>query len=138
MHTGEKIRNLRLLKGLSQENIAKDLGISRVAYSDIERGKTDLTESRIKQIADVLDVSPDDIHAFDSRVNYFFENCKNANANISTIKGNNHNEINHYEDAKDLQHQLEKLQLELKLEKIEKEKALLEATYWKEKAEGKV
>ena len=34
------------------------LSLSTTAYGDIERGKTDLTLSRLSQIAQVLDVSP--------------------------------------------------------------------------------
>ncbi len=133
MHTGEKIRNVRLLRGLSQENVSDVLGISRVAYSDIERGKTELTDDRLKQIANALNVSPEDIDAFDSRVNYFFENCNGASANISNGTVNNHSGENRNEDVKEMQFEIEKLKLELKLCRAEKEKAEIEARYWKEK-----
>lgn len=52
----EKIRLLRLQRGLSQENLADSLRISTTAYGDIERGKTDLTLSRLYQIAEILKV----------------------------------------------------------------------------------
>ena len=53
----EKIRLLRLQYGLSQENMADSLGISTTSYGDIERGKTDLTLSRLHQIAEVFEIS---------------------------------------------------------------------------------
>ena len=53
----EKIRLLRLEKGFSQENVADMLGISTTAYGDIERGKTDLTLSRLQSIAQVFSTS---------------------------------------------------------------------------------
>ncbi|MBB3839147.1 transcriptional regulator with XRE-family HTH domain [Runella defluvii] len=53
----EKIRLLRLEKGFSQENVADMLGISTTAYGDIERGKTDLTLSRLQSIAHVFSTS---------------------------------------------------------------------------------
>ncbi|WP_375444638.1 helix-turn-helix domain-containing protein [uncultured Fibrella sp.] len=53
--TPERIRLARLQRGLSQENMADLLGLSTTAYGDIERGKTELTISRLGQIADVLD-----------------------------------------------------------------------------------
>lgn len=53
----EKIRLLRLQHGLSQENMADALGISTTSYGDIERGKTDLTLSRLHQIADVFKIN---------------------------------------------------------------------------------
>ena len=56
MNTGEKIRQIRLTKGFSQENMADMLGISTTAYGDIERNKTELTISRATEIAKVLGV----------------------------------------------------------------------------------
>lgn len=53
----EKIRQKRLQKGLSQENMADSLGISTTAYGDLERGRTELTLPRIERIAEVLDTS---------------------------------------------------------------------------------
>jgi transcriptional regulator with XRE-family HTH domain len=53
----EKIRLLRLQHGLSQENMADSLGISTTSYGDIERGKTDLTLSRLHQIAEVFKIN---------------------------------------------------------------------------------
>ena len=56
MNTGEKIRQIRLTKGFSQENMADMLGISTTAYGDIERNKTELTISRATEIAKVLGI----------------------------------------------------------------------------------
>lgn len=36
MKIGDKIRSLRIIKGYSQENMADILGISSIAYGDIE------------------------------------------------------------------------------------------------------
>jgi transcriptional regulator with XRE-family HTH domain len=44
-------------KKLTQENIANDLGISVTAYSKIERGKTNISITRMEQIAEALDVN---------------------------------------------------------------------------------
>ncbi len=58
MKPGETIRHLRQQRGYSQEAMADSLGLSTTAYGDIERGKTDLTISRLAQIADVLGTAP--------------------------------------------------------------------------------
>ncbi|MDR0436829.1 MAG: helix-turn-helix transcriptional regulator [Bacteroidales bacterium] len=50
------IRRIRVLRGLTQENVANDLGISLVAYGKIEQGKTDISYSRLSQIADCLQI----------------------------------------------------------------------------------
>ena len=54
---GDRIRLLRIEKKLTQENMSNDLGISTTAYSKIERGKTNLSYTRICQIAEVLGIS---------------------------------------------------------------------------------
>ncbi|PAC32201.1 helix-turn-helix transcriptional regulator [Flectobacillus sp. BAB-3569] len=52
----DKIRKARVLKGLSQENVADMLGISTTAYGDIERGKTELSIKRAQDLSKVLDL----------------------------------------------------------------------------------
>jgi transcriptional regulator with XRE-family HTH domain len=52
----DKIRKARVLKGLSQENVADMLGISTTAYGDIERGKTELSIKRAQDLSKVLDI----------------------------------------------------------------------------------
>ncbi len=57
MKIGEKIRQARLLKGYSQENMAELLQISTTAFGDIERSKTELTISRAQKMANLLDIN---------------------------------------------------------------------------------
>ncbi|MDR1169903.1 MAG: helix-turn-helix domain-containing protein [Prevotellaceae bacterium] len=56
-HIGTNIRVTRVSKGLNQESIANELGISITAYSKIERGKTNPSILRLDQIAKCLEVS---------------------------------------------------------------------------------
>lgn len=53
---GTKIRVTRVSRGLNQENIATELGISITAYSKIERGETNPSILRLDQIAKCLGV----------------------------------------------------------------------------------
>ncbi|MEJ7693837.1 helix-turn-helix transcriptional regulator [Daejeonella sp.] len=57
----DEIRRQRQRKGISQEAMAFDLSISQAAYSKIERGETELTISRIYEIADILEISVFDL-----------------------------------------------------------------------------
>lgn len=61
----EKIRLIRLQKGLSQENMADMLGLSTTAYGDLERGRTELSVSRVENIAKLLDVPLPELLGFD-------------------------------------------------------------------------
>jgi transcriptional regulator with XRE-family HTH domain len=62
----EKIRQIRIQKGLSQENMADMLGLSTTAYGDIERGRTELSVSRLENVAKLLDVPLPELLGFDS------------------------------------------------------------------------
>ena len=55
---GNYIREHRLKLGLSQEDVAKKLGISQVAYGRYELGKREPTFSLIIKIAEVLQFEP--------------------------------------------------------------------------------
>ena len=50
----DRIRMARHAKGLSQQNVADELELTVAAYSNIERGITDITVSRLQQIARIL------------------------------------------------------------------------------------
>ncbi len=51
------LRVIRTGKGLSQEALAQDLGITTSAYSKIERGETNVSLDRVLQILDSLSVN---------------------------------------------------------------------------------
>ena len=62
----ERIRQIRLKKGLSQENMADMLGLSTTAYGDLERGRTELSFSRLENIAKLLDIALPELLGFES------------------------------------------------------------------------
>ena len=51
------LRVIRTGRGLSQEALAQDLGITTSAYSKIERGETNVSLDRVLQILDSLSVN---------------------------------------------------------------------------------
>ncbi|WP_158768212.1 helix-turn-helix domain-containing protein [Paraglaciecola sp. L1A13] len=54
---GRSVRNVRKLKGLSQEALANLANIDRSYMGHIERGEKNVTLTKIYQIADALDIS---------------------------------------------------------------------------------
>jgi len=58
---GNHIRILRQKKGLSQQNMADELGITVSSYSKMERGEIDLKLTRLNQIANALQVSVSEV-----------------------------------------------------------------------------
>ena len=55
---GERIRELRQSKGISQENLAEKAGLDRTYISSIERGKRNISLLNIERLAKSLGVKP--------------------------------------------------------------------------------
>lgn len=56
----ERIKRIRQSKGLKQETVAEEIGLTHGAYSKIERGETDPNTARLQDIAKVLKVNVTD------------------------------------------------------------------------------
>lgn len=54
---GNRIRELRMKTGLSQEKFALKIGMDRTYYASVESGKRNISLRNIKKIADGLGVS---------------------------------------------------------------------------------
>ena len=65
--TGKRLRELREAKGLSQNEVAKHLGISRTAYVKYETGESQPVR-KIKELSQLFNVSADYILANDSPI----------------------------------------------------------------------
>lgn len=61
MNLGENLRKLRLQKGLSQEDLAKLLNISRQAYCRYENNQRELSLDTLCFLADFYDETTDAI-----------------------------------------------------------------------------
>lgn len=59
------LKELRKLKGIKQDDFLDVEGISRSTISMLETVKTDITLSKLKIIADVLQVQPKDLLDFE-------------------------------------------------------------------------
>lgn len=66
---GKKIRQIRAVNGLSQDNVADEIGMSHGNYGKIERGEIDIDSSRLIILAKVLKVSVGDFFEESSKAN---------------------------------------------------------------------
>lgn len=57
----EKIKEFRIERGFSQEQVAKVIGVSRPTYNAIEAGKQELSAEEIQKLAKFYSMSVDDI-----------------------------------------------------------------------------
>ncbi len=72
-----KIKQIRELKNITQEFVARELDISTRAYSKIENGETQLTINRLNEISEVLQVDPIEILGFDEKQVFNITNNSN-------------------------------------------------------------
>lgn len=75
MQTHDKIRQLRELKKITQEEFAEKLSMSPSGYSKIERGESKLNLDKLQKIADLLAVSIVDLLPTESNIIHNL-NCK--------------------------------------------------------------
>jgi transcriptional regulator with XRE-family HTH domain len=68
MNVGENIKRIREIKRLTQEGVAKSLGMSVTAYGNIERGDADLNFKKLAEIAEALEVDEMEIVNYGNEV----------------------------------------------------------------------
>ena len=89
----EKIRQIRLRKGLSQENMADMLGLSTTAYGDLERGRTELSFSRLENISKLLDIPLPELLGFESTTLSETEWLRQENTRLMAVNSRLQNEV---------------------------------------------
>ncbi len=68
MDIGTKIRKLREIKGLSQENMADELKMSQTGYGKIERNEVGISFDKLSKIAEIFETNVENIIGFDDKV----------------------------------------------------------------------
>jgi len=116
MRFHEKIGFFRMLKGMTQEEMANKLNLSTTGYAKIERGETKLRTDRLEKIVAVLGVELKDLVSFDEKMVF--------NASFHHNESCQHQSY-HIDSAKELTHEIEKLQL-IVTQKDEENKLLKE------------
>jgi transcriptional regulator with XRE-family HTH domain len=76
MEIGTRIRKVRELKGLSQENISLELGMSVTGYGKIERNEVSVNFDKLTKISEILGVELENIIGFDENVAFNNFNSK--------------------------------------------------------------
>jgi len=90
LHIGRKIARIRELKGIKQEALAIELGVSQQTVSNIEKGEK-IEDEVLEKIAKALGVMPEAIRNFNEEAifqiinNTFQDNSANNNNYLCTI-----------------------------------------------------
>ena len=84
---GRKIKQYRVLRGLTQEQLAEKLNISQRTLSGIECGANFLSAQTLEKILDVLEITPEDMFYF----NYLKSEKELTEELINDIKSQQNN-----------------------------------------------
>ncbi|QZL00999.1 helix-turn-helix domain-containing protein [Flavobacterium psychrophilum] len=85
MNLSDKIKRIRTIKGLSQEEMSQKMNISQKAYSNLENSKTKIDDERLNQIATIFEMEPQDIRLFDEKQVFYY--CTQSGY-INTLNNN--------------------------------------------------
>ena len=113
MSIGSKIKQLRELRNFTQAHMAERLNMSVGGYCKIEKDQTDVSLSKIEQIAAILETDLGTLLNFDSK--QVFNQYNNYN---SVITGHIHEQMingNLRDILNDLQNQINALRNEIKV-----------------------
>ncbi|HHF6096282.1 TPA: helix-turn-helix domain-containing protein [Haemophilus influenzae] len=97
----DKIRMMRELRQLSQEDMAEKMNMSPSGYAKIERGETRLQYDKLVQIAQIFNVSLSDLVDNGKGVIFFMN------------KNGNNTSANYYSGDHSIMFEIEKLKLQL-------------------------
>jgi transcriptional regulator with XRE-family HTH domain len=78
---GDNLRKIREIKGIKQDAVAKQLGITTNGYGKIERGESAINIDRLEQIATILGITAIDIMQFDESIIFNINTMTNSAPN---------------------------------------------------------
>ena len=62
MNIGEKIRDARIRKGMTQEDLGKALGVQKSAIAKYENGRVvNIKRTTLKKLSDILGIAPSEL-----------------------------------------------------------------------------
>jgi transcriptional regulator with XRE-family HTH domain len=85
---GTKIKRIREMRGITQEEIAEELNLTAQAYGRMERGETSISAERLGKIAEKLGVNTDEIMRYDENKYVISGNSNNGEANENGVQFN--------------------------------------------------
>jgi transcriptional regulator with XRE-family HTH domain len=85
---GTKIKRIREMRGITQEEIAEELNLTAQAYGRMERGETSISAERLGKIAEKLGVNTDEIMRYDENKFIISGNSNNGEASESNLQFN--------------------------------------------------
>ncbi len=92
MNIGEKIRELRIRKGLTQEAVADSLKMSLTNYGYIEQGKVNVNIPKLEKIAKVLETDIFELISLGEKNVYYVHKIQDSSYSGLILHQNNYND----------------------------------------------
>lgn len=105
MQINEKIRTLREINNLTQEDMANQLKMSTNGYANIERGETKIHTEKLEQIAQIFGIDAIELMSFGEKNSVFCMVGENNTNNGINLIGSI--------DSDKLVHEISRLQIQL-------------------------
>ena len=83
-HIGRKIRRIREIKGMKQDALASEIGVSRQTLSKIEQSES-IDDTTLSKVANALGVPSEAIRAFNEDAAIFNISCNFNDHAVNTI-----------------------------------------------------
>lgn len=104
MAVQDKIRSIREMYQLTQEDMAEKMGVSPSAYAKLERGETKLSFDKLEKIAEIFKMTVTDLTKHNGNIVFWI----NESGDYYTA--------NHYTNTESLTIELEKMKLSLEFQ----------------------
>ena len=85
MNIGEKLKEYRIRKGWTQENVAEILDMSVSNYAHIEQGKTKVTTQRLEEIAERLETNVFELLTLGEKNTFYIQENRDNSQNAYII-----------------------------------------------------
>jgi transcriptional regulator with XRE-family HTH domain len=83
INLGHKIRKIREFKNLTTKDMADRLEMTPQGYSRIERNEVPINTDKIEKIAEIFEMQPVELMAFDEKTVFNYFNNTNAGYNFN-------------------------------------------------------
>lgn len=119
---GQRLQALRMERNMTQEQVSEMLHLSTSAYCKMEYGETDITLTRLNQIAEAFEMSAAELFSRIDGGTYINQPRDNAHGNIWITKDNSTVNVDNNDDLRELVKSNNKLieLLAARLEQVEK------------------
>ncbi|UPL50186.1 helix-turn-helix domain-containing protein [Hymenobacter sublimis] len=82
----EKVRAIRLLKGITQEKAGQYLGTTKANFNRIEKGHVDVSPAKLARLAELFEMNPAEIENFQSEKDQAVAEVEQLKKEIAYLK----------------------------------------------------